>query len=51
MMARIDWALDDLLLPQKIDLSLFSRLQHPALMDHIRRVGLPLYERSPVGAA
>ncbi len=42
--SRIYWALDDLLLPYKIDLSRFSDLRHPALIDHIQRVGLPIYE-------
>ena len=46
LLSRIDWALDDLLLPYKMDLSLFSQLRHPALLEHIRRVGVPLYERS-----
>jgi predicted nucleotidyltransferase len=45
--SRIYWALDDLLLPYKIDLSLVSQLRHPALIDHIQRVGIPLFEREP----
>jgi predicted nucleotidyltransferase len=49
-MSRIYWALDDLLLPYKIDLSLFSGLKHPALIDHIRRVGIALYTREPATA-
>jgi predicted nucleotidyltransferase len=44
-LARIDEALDDLLLPYQIDLSLFASLSHPALLDHIRRVGQVFYER------
>jgi len=47
--SQIYWALDDLLLPYKIDLSLFSELRHAALIDHIRRVGIPLYERATAG--
>lgn len=43
-LSRIYWALDDLLLPNKIDLSRFSDLRQPALIDHIQRVGLPIYE-------
>ena len=47
LLARIDEALDDLLLlPYQMDLSLFASLTHPELLDHIRRVGVPLYERS-----
>ena len=45
-LARIDAALDDLLLPYKIDLSEMSSLSHPALLDHIRRVGMVFYEKS-----
>ena len=50
VMSRIYWALDDLLLPYKIDLSLFAGLKHPALIDHIRRVGIVLYSREPAAA-
>ena len=46
-LARIDEALDDLMLPYQMDLSLFASLTHPNLLDHIRRVGVPLHERSP----
>ena len=49
-MSRIYWALDDLLLPYKIDLSLFSGLGDPALTDHIRRVGIVLYSHEPATA-
>jgi predicted nucleotidyltransferase len=45
-LARIDEALDDLLLPYKIDLSGMASLTHPALLDHIRRVGRVFYEKS-----
>lgn len=44
-LAQIDEALDDLLLPYKIDLSEMSSLTHPALLDHIRRVGMLFYEK------
>ena len=46
LLTRIDNELDDLLLPYQIDLSLMSSLSHPALLDHIRRVGVSLYEKS-----
>ncbi|MEI6607855.1 MAG: nucleotidyltransferase domain-containing protein [Verrucomicrobiota bacterium] len=49
LLTRIAAELDDLLLPYQIDLSLFVAITHPALLDHIRRVGVPLYERSPAG--
>jgi hypothetical protein len=38
--------LDDLFLPYTIDLSLFSSLKQPDLLDHIRRVGVVFYEKS-----
>lgn len=50
VMSRIYWELDDLLLPYKIDLSRFSDLRNEALIDHILRVGLPIYERAPAVA-
>lgn len=37
--------LDDLLLPYKIDLSLFARLDHADLMEHIERAGVLFYIR------
>ena len=37
--------LDDLLLPWMIDLSLFASLNHPALQEHINRVGVVFYQR------
>ena len=39
-------ALDDLLLPYQIDLSLMASLSHPDLLDHIRRVGVVLYAKN-----
>jgi len=40
---RIETALDDLMLPWKIDLSLLSHIDNPDLLDHIARVGKPLW--------
>lgn len=37
--------LDDLLLPYMIDLSLYMRIDNPALREHIDRVGLVFYQR------
>jgi predicted nucleotidyltransferase len=45
LLAQVDAALDDLLLPWRFDLSLRSQLQAPALLDHIARVGQVLYRR------
>lgn len=38
--------LDDLLLPNKIDLSLLRQIEDAALLEHIRRVGEFFYERA-----
>lgn len=45
ILSRISTALDDLLLPQKIDISIFAKISHADLIDHIRRVGVVLYEK------
>ncbi len=37
--------LDELLLPYTIDLSIFATLDHPALREHIERVGVVFYAR------
>jgi uncharacterized protein len=36
---------DDLLLPYKIDLSVYEHLVHEGLRDHIERVGVDFYRR------
>ena len=41
---QIETELDDLLLPYPLDLSVYSRIESQALLDHIRRVGLVLYK-------
>lgn len=43
--ATIADALDDLLLPYSIDLSVFALLHHPELEAHIQRVGVVFFER------
>lgn len=43
---RIETELDDLLLPYKIDLSLYELLDNPALIEHIDRVGKLFYTAS-----
>lgn len=42
----IENQLDELLLPWMIDLSIRDRIDNPALLEHIARVGVPFYERS-----
>lgn len=49
---QIEVELDDLLLPQKIDLSLQRQIDNPDLLAHIDRVGRTVYARShPRGGA
>ena len=42
---RISLALDDLMLPYEIDLSVWSQIDNPKLRDHIERVGTMFYSR------
>ena len=42
---RIANDLDDLLLPYTIDLSILHDISDPDVIEYIRRVGMPLYER------
>ncbi len=42
---KIDNDLDDLLLPYKIDLSLFHNIVNSDLVNHIMRVGIEFYQR------
>lgn len=39
----IENRIDDLLLPWKLDLSLLHQIDNPALLDHIRRIGVVFY--------
>ena len=41
----IENRLDDLLLPYKIDLSIYRLIENPGLIAHIERVGTVFYER------
>ncbi len=41
--------LDELPLPYTFDVKSFACLKHPALRDHIERVGVPLYLRPASG--
>ena len=43
---RIENALDDLLLPYKMDISLLRQIGNPELLAHIQRVGLVFYEKN-----
>ena len=45
LVATIAEALDDLLLPYTIDLSMFESIENNELREHIQRVGLDFYRR------
>lgn len=42
---KIDLELDDLMLPYTFDLSIYSHIKNPDLIDHIERVGKVFYKR------
>lgn len=48
---RIEEEIDDLLLPYLFDISIFSYIDDADVIDHIRWVGMPFYERFPYGEA
>lgn len=41
---RIEMEIDDLLLPYKMDLSLYRQIENPDLLEHIDRVGITFYQ-------
>lgn len=45
LLMKIETALDDLLLPYKIDASILKNIEDSDLVDHINRVGVVLYEK------
>ena len=47
LLGDIDMALDDLLLPFEIDLSIYDQLGHGELVTHIDRVGRVIYQKQP----
>lgn len=47
---RLGADLDDLDLLYTIDLLYIPFIEDPALLDHIRRVGIPIYTRTPADA-
>jgi len=51
VLARIEDALDELFLPQRFDLSIFAKITHADLIEHIRRVGVVFYERATASRA
>ena|SRR3990167_9373680 len=45
-LVSIDNALDDLLLPYTIDLSIYHQIENTDLIDHIKRVGQAFYSKA-----
>ena len=45
LLFRIENEIDDLLLPYKIDLSIFHNIENPDLIAHINRVGIVFYQK------
>lgn len=43
---RLAGTLDDLMLPWQIDLSVLHQIDNPALLEHIARVGRPLWTKA-----
>jgi len=48
---RVDNELDDLLLPWMFDLSIYSHIENKDLIDHIDRMGISVYQRTPLNAS
>jgi predicted nucleotidyltransferase len=42
---KIENEIDDLLLPYKVDLSIFELLENESLKDHIQRIGQVFYQQ------
>jgi uncharacterized protein len=45
LLSRIETDVDDLLLPYTVDLSLYSHIENPDLLNHIQQVGKLFYQR------
>jgi type I restriction enzyme S subunit len=42
---KIEFELDDLLLPYKMDISIFEQIANPDLISHINRIGRVFYQK------
>lgn len=45
ILSKIRMEFDDSYLPYKFDVSIFSQLEDPEFIDHIKRVGVTFYEK------
>lgn len=48
LLHSIEIALDELLLPYTIDLSIFHKIENTDLIEHIKRVGIVIYDRDNI---
>ena len=48
LLSEIECDLDDLLLPYKLDISIYDRISNSDLINHIDRVGVKLYEKASI---
>jgi len=46
-LSKLEWEIDDLLLPYKFDISLFHQISTPSMIEHIERVGKEFWVREP----
>jgi uncharacterized protein len=46
LQTEIEFALDDLMLPYRFDLTVFDQVTNPEFIDHINRVGKSFYRRA-----
>ncbi len=42
---KIEFDLDDLMLPYKFDISIYDKITNPEFLDHINRIGKKFYKR------
>lgn len=45
ILLKVENEIDDLLLPYKIDFSIFHKIENQDLVEHINRVGVVFYEK------
>ena len=50
LLHKVENELDDLLLPYTFDVSVFDHIKNENLLDHIDRIGVEFYVKSPTSA-
>lgn len=45
VLVALETVIDDLLLPYTVDLTIYSKLDNPDLVDHIDRIGIKFYQK------